>query len=165
MHHVMDAETFAADPSMTPKDQAINSVLLTVKMETSESSISDPDEESISTVSSKTLLLPRDWCRWKTTKSAEKARAEITKTLRQLDLGHNEDNWNKWERYFIMLVNSLELSDFIFDGMRAPTTRTELQNALAGGDASRFDSDVLPQLFRDEVGKIFQRKNVGSIQI
>ena len=126
VQHMVDAETLTGDPSMTPKDHAINSILLylmeeikqlksektaAIKVETSESSISDPDEESISTVNSKTLLLPRDWGRWKTTKSAEEARTEITKTLKEVDLANNEDNWAKWERYFVMLVNSLELSD------------------------------------------------------
>ena len=56
-----------------------------------------------------------------------------------------------------MLVNSLELSTFIFGDMRAPTTRTDLQIELAGGDASRFDSKLLPHLYRDVVGKIFHR--------
>ena len=104
-----------------------------------------------------TVTIPKDLGRWKTTKSAEEARAEITKTLRNLDIAHNEDNWSKWERYFNMLVNSLELSTFIFGDMRAPTTRTDLQIELAGGDASRFDSKLLPHLYRDVVGKIFHR--------
>ena len=75
-HRIIDTVTSSAEPTVTSKDQAINSVLLylmeevkklkkgnqsvSVKREPSESSLSDADDDDISTMSSRTVLIPKD---------------------------------------------------------------------------------------------------------
>ena len=60
-----------------------------------------------------------------------------------LDISANEDNWAKFESYFQMLVESLELSAFICgDQQPAPITFSDLMISLADGNEKDFEIKV-----------------------
>ena len=76
----------------------------------------EDEEDSVSTQSSRIEhLIPSDQGRWKSSKAAEQARGNFTQILKDLDISNNEDNWPKWDSYFHMLVESLELPTFVFE--------------------------------------------------
>ena len=100
-------------------------------------SLTDEDEEdSVSTQSSRIgHLIPSDQGRWKSSKAAVQARDNFTQILKDLDISNNEENWAKWDSYFHMLVESLELPTFVFEDIQpAPTTLSELMASLADGN-------------------------------
>ena len=127
-------------------------------------SLTDEDEEnSLSTQSSRIgHLIPTDQGRWKSSKAAEQARSNFTQILKDLDISNNEENWSKWESYFHMLVESLELPTFVFgDTQPAPTTLSELMTSRADGNTKESENKVLPGLYRDVLGRIYHQHFPG----
>ena len=122
----------------------------------------DLEEDNVSVSSKLGDFVPVDQGRWKSSKAADQAQSNLTQTLKDLDISTNEDNWSKWESYFHMLVESLELSTFAFgDTQQAPTTLSELMISLADGNAKEFESKVLPGLYRDVLGRIYHQQFPG----
>ena len=109
----------------------------------------DPDEDNWSVNSKIEEYIPVDQERWKSSKSADQAQNNLTSTLKGLAISENEDNWVKFEGYFEMLVESLELSQFIFDEQQEPILLSDLINRLADGKERNFDTKVLPGLYKD----------------
>ena len=122
----------------------------------------DPEEDGVSVNSRLGEFVPVDQQRWKSSKVAEQAQCNLTQTLKNLDISTNEDNWAKFESYFHMLVESLELPAFIFGKQQAPTTLSELMVSEAGGNAKELETKVLLGLFKDTLGRIY---HVGSPEV
>ena len=81
-----------------------------------------------------------------TSKAAEQARNNFIGILKELDIGRNDDNWNRWVSNFHMLVESLELKSFVFGDVEpTPTTYSELMKNLAKGNAELFEQIVIPE--------------------
>ena len=82
--------------------------------------------------------------------------------LKELDIGHNEDNWNRWVSNFHMLVESLELKSFVFGEIEpTPMTFSELMKNFANGDADLFEKVVIPELFQDVLVRVYHRDFPG----
>ena len=121
----------------------------------------DPDEDNWSVNSKIEEYIPVDQERWKSSKSADQAQNNLTSTLKGLAISENEDNWVKFEGYFEMLVESLELSQFIFDEQQEPILLSDLINRLADGKERNFDTKVLPGLYKDFLGRVYHRTFPG----
>ena len=125
----------------------------------------DEDLGSISTTNSSQYnkkLQPMDHGRWKASKAAEQARNNFIVILKELDIGKNEDNWNRWVSNFHMLVESLELKSFMFGDVEpTPTTYSELMKNLAKGNAEIFKRTVIPELYQDVLGRIYHKQYPG----
>ena len=109
-------------------------------------------------------FIPIDRNRWSSTKASDQAQGNLTKILKSLDISGKEDNWAKFESYFQLLVDSLELSAFVFgDPQPAPITLSDLVYKLAGGNEREADSKVLPGLYKEGVqGRIFHVQFPGA---
>ena len=174
---VRDKAVLTPDPNFERNQENLSSLLLFLMDEVKSlklrmkpkseihSEISDEDlqDDNVSVNSKIEEFVPVDQERWKSSKAADQAQTKLTSTLRGLDIIANEDNWTKFESYFQMLVESLELSRFIFgDQQPAPITLSDLMNSLANGKEEDFETKVLPGLFRDRVmGRIFHRQFPG----
>ena len=122
----------------------------------------DLEEDNVSVSSKLGDFIPVDQGRWKSSKAAEQAQSNFTQILKDLDIVNNEENWSKWDSYFHMLVESLELPTFVFgDTQPAPTTLSELMTSLADGNAKKFESKVVPGLYRDVLGRICHQLYLG----
>ena len=166
-----------SNPNLMRKEENINSILAflmdeikNIKLQmdpkfenTSEISDEDHEDDGVSVSSKLEEFLPVDQERWKSSKAADQAQTNLTTTLRGLDITDNEDNWVKFEGYFQMLVESLELSKFIFGEQQPePITLSDLINSLAAGNEEDFERKVLPGLYKDRVmGRIFHREFPG----
>ena len=128
------------------------------------SEISSEEDDNMSVNSKWEEFLPMDRNRWNSTKASDQAQGNLTRTLKGLDISGNEDNWPKFESYFQMLVESLELSAFVFgDQQPAPITLSDLVSKLADGHEHEVDSKVLPGLFKERIqGRIFHVEFPGA---
>ena len=128
------------------------------------SEISSEEDDNLSVSSKWFEFLPMDRNRWTSTKASDQAQGNLTKILKSLDISGNEDNWAKFENYFQMLVESLELSSFVFGDLQpAPITLSDLVYRLADGNEREVDSKVLPGLYKEGVqGRIFHMQFPGA---
>ena len=119
-------------------------------------SLIDDDEYSRQIVED---ALPKDKARFKSNKTTEQTCKTFFDLLKNTNISKGDSNWSTWEGYFGSIVDVLELRYWVYQDVPTPLTMQDLLVIHAGNDARAFESQVLPDLYRDIFGKVSVRNH------
>ena len=127
------------------------------------SSYVDDDEFSRQTVED---ALPKDRMRFKTGKITEQTCKTFVDLLKGTNISKGDSNWTSWEGYFGSMVDTLELKHWVYQGVPIPLTMQDLLVSHANNDLRVFENEILPNLYRDTLGRVTIRyQDLDGVEI
>ena len=117
----------------------------------------DEDLDNVSVISSKIdEFTPKDHGRWKTSKSQETARNQFIDQLKGLNIALKDDNWYKFEAILLIIMKSLELTDYVIEPeLEPPMSHTDMKRAFGNNDSTFYTTNIAPYMKLDTMGHMY----------
>ena len=86
--------------------------------------------------------------------------------LKGTNISKGDSNWVSWEGYFGSIVDTLELKHWLYQGVPIPLTMQDLLVDLADNNMRFLESEILPHLYRDTLGRVTIRyQDLDGVEI
>ena len=127
------------------------------------SSYVDDDELSRQTVEDALL---KDRMRFMSNKIKDNTCKTFVDLLKGTNISKGDSNWVSWEGYFGSIVDTLELKHWLYQGVPIPLTMQDLLVDLADNNMRFLESEILPHLYRDTLGRVTIRyQDLDGVEI
>ena len=107
-----------------------------------------------------------DKMRFKSNKHTEQACKTLFDLLKSTNISKGDSNWSTWEGHFGSIVDVLDLRHWVYKGLPYPLSMQDLLMTYANDDAETFEKQVVPNLYRSVLGKLFiQNHDLDGVEI